>query len=203
MVTDFQILKEKVLTMLSMHSNPILTYHTASHTDDVLRCCEQIALEEGITSRKTLLLLKVAALYHDTGFLLAYKGHEEKSCELVTKDLVRLDFSQEDVDIICSMIMATKIPQSPKNHLEEIICDADLDYLGRDDFEEISNHLRNEFFQLGVVKSEEEWMQLQISFFESHRYFTKSAREKRNCKKMQHLEQLKAQANLCTTNKSI
>lgn len=203
MVTDFQIMKEKVLTMLSMHSNPILTYHTTNHTVDVLRCCERIALEEGITNKKSLLLLKIAALYHDTGFLLAYKGHEEKSCELVTKDLISLDFEDADVDAICSMIMATKIPQSPKNHLEEIICDADLDYLGRDDFEEISNHLRNEFFQLGVVKSEEEWMQLQISFFESHRYFTRSAREKRNCKKMKHLELLKAQVVLCTTNKPI
>jgi uncharacterized protein len=203
MVADFQIMKEKVLTMLTMHGNPVLTYHTPGHTKDVLRCCERIALEEGITSKKSLLLLKIAALYHDTGFLLAYRGHEEKSCLLARSDLASLEFAPEDIEKICSMIMATKIPQSPKNHLEEIICDADLDYLGRDDFETISNHLRNEFFKLGVVKTEEEWMQLQIGFFESHSYFTRSAREKRNFKKLKHLEQLKVQAGLSTTNKLI
>jgi hypothetical protein len=97
--------------------------------------------------------------------------------------------------------MATRIPQSPKTHLEEIICDADLDYLGRDDFEVISNYLRNEFFHLGIVNTEEEWMQVQIKFFESHQYFTKTTREKRSRKKMKHLEQLKLQASLNTTNK--
>jgi len=201
MKIDFQTLKEKILTMLSLHTDPVLTYHTVKHTADVLQSAERIALEEGITNEKKLLLLKVAALYHDTGFLHTYKGHEEKSCEMVRKDLANSDFSAGDINTICSIIMATRIPQSPKTHLEEIICDADLDYLGRDDFAVISNQLRNEFFQLGIVHTEEEWMQVQIRFFESHRYFTKTTREKRSRKKMKHLEQLKLQASLNTTNK--
>ena len=201
MEIDFQILKERIVTKLSLHSDPALTYHTANHTSDVLYTAEKIALEEGITHPKELLLLKVAALYHDTGFLYVYKGHEEKSCEIVRKDLAHSDFTDADINAICSLIMATKIPQSPKNHLEEILCDADLDYLGRDDFAPISNHLRKEFFKLGIVNTEEEWMQVQIRFFESHQYFTKTTGEKRNCKKMQHLEQLKLQVSLNTTNK--
>jgi uncharacterized protein len=155
MKIDFQTLKEKILTMLSLHTDPVLTYHTVKHTADVLQSAERIALEEGITNEKKLLLLKVAALYHDTGFLHTYKGHEEKSCEMVRKDLANSDFSAGDINTICSIIMATRIPQSPKTHLEEIICDADLDYLGRDDFVVISNQLRNEFFQLGIVHTEE------------------------------------------------
>ncbi len=201
MQMNFQILKEEILARLSLHSDPALTYHTAGHTADVLCTAERIALEEGITDPQKLLLLKVAALYHDTGFLYAYKGHENKSCEIVRKELVDLNFTENDINTICSLIMATKIPQSPQNHLEEILCDADLDYLGRDDFEPISNHLRKEFFKLGIVNTEEEWMQLQIRFFESHQYFTKTSREKRNGKKMQHLEQLKRQVRLNTSNK--
>lgn len=201
MQIDFQIMKEKVLTMLSMQGESFLTYHTASHTEDVLCACERIALEEGVSNKKQLLLLKIAALYHDTGFLFVYKGHEEKSCEIVRKDLSKSELTNDDIQAICALIMATKIPQSPKNHLEEIICDADLDYLGRNDFGKISKNLRNEFFHIGVVNTEEEWMQLQIKFFESHRYFTKSSREKRNPTKRKHLEQLKVQARLLTTNK--
>ena len=101
---------------------------------------------------------------------------------------------------MCSLIMATKIPQSPKTHLEQVICDADLDYLGRNDFEFISNNLRKEFFDVGVVKTEEQWMQLQISFIGAHQYFTKTSQKSRNKKKLKHLRQLKIQAGLNAAN---
>jgi uncharacterized protein len=199
MQVDFQILKEKVLEMLSLHSNPIFAYHSVSHTIDVLSTSEKIAAEEGVTDPHQLLLLKLAALYHDTGFLVIYKGHEEESCQIAIKDLIGTNLSAKDIEIICATIMATKIPQSPKDHLGEIICDADLDYLGRDDFEMISNNLRKEYFTLGMVQTEAEWIQLQIKFIERHNYFTKTSREKRSFKKLKHLEQLKNQA-VSTTN---
>jgi len=88
--------------------------------------------------------------------------------------------------------MATKIPQSPKNILEEIICDADLDYLGRDDFEPISDSLRREFLELGIVSSDEHWYSLQIKFIENHNYFTNSSRQLRNPEKLKRLEKLKS-----------
>ena len=89
------------------------------------------------------------------------------------------------------MIMATKIPQSPKNKLEKIICDADLDYLGRDDFEPISNSLYKEFLDFGFVKDHNDWMQKQVGFLESHHYFTKSSQELRQPKKTDQLIKLK------------
>jgi hypothetical protein len=90
------------------------------------------------------------------------------------------------------MIMATKIPQSPTNPLEEIICDADVDYLGRDDFERISNSLKDEFLVYGVIKSEADWNPLQIRFFEMHAYFTETCKTNRAANKKLHLDQLKA-----------
>ena len=88
--------------------------------------------------------------------------------------------------------MATKIPQSPKNHLEEILADADLDYLGRDDFEKISERL----FQELALNDRNEWNKIQISFFEKHNYFTDSAKRMRNEKKQENLEKIKAQTKL-------
>jgi uncharacterized protein len=201
MNVDFQILKEKVLKMLENDSNPLYAYHSVDHTMEVLCNCERIALEEGVTDERQLLLLKIAALYHDTGFLFVYKGHEEKSCELVRRDLSNTDLSAEEIEAICSMIMSTKIPQSPKNHLEEIICDADLDYLGRDDFGLISDNLRKEYFKLGFVKTEAEWIDVQVRFIGVHQYFTKSTREKRSFKKLKHLQSLKRKAGLYLMNK--
>ncbi|HEU0112844.1 MAG TPA: HD domain-containing protein [Flavisolibacter sp.] len=200
LTADFQVLKDKVVRLLTEQGKSALTYHTVEHTLDVLSNAERIALEEGVFSEKELLLLKVAALYHDTGFLFVYKGHEEKSCEILTKDLHQSEFTPKDIATMCSLIMATKIPQSPKTHLEQVICDADLDYLGRNDFEFISNNLRKEFFDVGVVKTEEQWMQLQISFIGAHQYFTKTSQKSRNKKKLKHLRQLKIQAGLNAAN---
>ena len=89
------------------------------------------------------------------------------------------------------MIMATKIPQSPATLPEMIICDADLDYLGRDDFESISNTLKTEFLIYGIIKDHDEWDRLQVSFFNSHQYFTKTSIRERCPVKLRHLELLK------------
>lgn len=181
-----------VIAILQNELSPRLTYHSIHHTFDVLEQSQQIATREGITDDQKIFLLKVAALYHDCGFIFMYAGHEEKGCELAKQELPGFGLTAPQIKKICGMIMATKIPQSPKNKMEEIICDADLDYLGRDDFDSISNSLYNEFLDFGFVKNHEDWMQKQISFFESHNYFTKSSQQLRHPKKMEQLVKLKA-----------
>jgi uncharacterized protein len=201
MALDFKILQDRVLHTLATRITPGFTYHNVDHTAEVVTNAERIAIEEGISDERALLLLKIAALYHDIGFLVIYKGHEEVSCQMVRKDLGNDSLSKEDLDTVCSIIMATQVPQSPKNELEQIICDADLDYLGRDDFERLSNKLMHEYLQKGIVSSETEWMDVQIKFIESHHYFTKSSQRNRNPKKLKHLEKLKAKNEEFTTNK--
>lgn len=168
------------------------TYHGLAHTKDVLEQCMVIAKNEGVTNEDDLLLLKMAALYHDTGFLHVYSGHEAKGCEMCRQELPSFGFTEEQIEKICGMIMATKIPQSPHNLLEEIICDADLDYLGRDDFDPISTSLYEEFTTFGFVKDFEDWMRKQIGFFESHHYFTNYSNRVRQPKKLEQLEKIKA-----------
>jgi predicted metal-dependent HD superfamily phosphohydrolase len=171
---------------------PKLTYHNLAHTKDVMKQVERIAIGEQVPQQNDILLLKVAALFHDSGFLETYKHHEEKSVEFMMRNLAEGDLTELEIDRVTGMIMATKIPQSPKNKLEQIICDADLDYLGRDDFERISNGLKEEFLEYGVIKSEADWDPLQIKFFEMHTYFTETCRTDRAPQKKLHLEQLKA-----------
>jgi predicted metal-dependent HD superfamily phosphohydrolase len=181
-----------VVAKLQNGLSPRLTYHGIDHTFDVLEQSQHIAAREGITDAQDIFLLKVAALYHDCGFIFIYAGHEAKGCELARKELPEFGLSSPQIEKICGMIMATKIPQSPNNKMEEIICDADLDYLGRDDFDPISNSLYKEFLDFGFVKNHEDWMQKQISFFKSHNYFTKSSQQLREPQKMSQLVKLKA-----------
>jgi uncharacterized protein len=149
--SGFLQLKSRIFRLLRSGLDPRLTYHSTEHTEDVLRQVERIAAAENITDIRQLLLIRIAALFHDTGFLRTYKGHEKESCVIMLATLDTGLFTEAEIDMICGMIMATKIPQMPKNLPEMIICDADLDYLGREDFEAISNSLKNEFLTYGVI----------------------------------------------------
>jgi uncharacterized protein len=93
------------------------------------------------------------------------------------------------------MIMATKIPQQPKNHLEEIICDADLDYLGTDDYPVISKTLFKEMEHLRPL-TETRWLEIQVGFLEAHHYFTATATKARKRKKEATLQRLKRSLQL-------
>jgi len=168
-----------------------LTYHNVGHTLDVLKQCNVIAADEGVNSKENLMLLQISALYHDVGFLEAYDGHEERSCVIATKELPEFGLNSEQIDKVCGMIRCTKIPQNPQNILEKIICDADLDYLGRPDFYTIGDGLFKEFKHQGIIKNELEWNQLQVRFLEKHHYYTKSVIEKREKMKQKHLEEVR------------
>jgi len=88
--------------------------------------------------------------------------------------------------------MATRIPQSPANLLESILCDADLDYLGRDDFKKIGQTLFEEFTEYSILQDEQAWNKLQVSFLSSHQYHTETNRTLREPVKRRYLEELKA-----------
>jgi uncharacterized protein len=188
--TVFQTISSHIIKKLQRLS-PRLTYHNLLHTLDVMEQAGRIAKEENIRDESEVFLLKTAALFHDSGFLITYTGHEEAGCKLAKTELPVFGLNKPQIDKICGMIMATKIPQSPKNVLDEILADADLDYLGRDDFETISNNLRLEFLEYGVVKNNREWEEKQISFFETHHFFTRASRSNREPQKKAQLAKLK------------
>lgn len=167
-----------------------LTYHNLDHTLDVAEQSERIAIEEGVFNEKEIFLLKIAALYHDTGFLRTYSNHEEASCKIFLEEADRFGFSGEEKNLITGLIMATKLPQTPNTLLEKVICDADLDYLGRPDFFEIGDGLRREFLKYGIIKTNEEWDRLQIKFLSSHKYHTKTSRQLRESFKQDNIAKL-------------
>jgi uncharacterized protein len=198
MEIKFEQIHDKIIAILEHQINGTLSYHNVGHTKEVLANVERIAREEGIKDERTLLLMRLAALFHDTGFIYVYKNHEEKSFEFAKEELKQYNLSKAEMDIIEGMIMATKIPQTPHNHFEQIICDADLDYLGRDDFDIISNNLKKEVLLFGIAQTEAEWEEKQIQFIEAHRYFTKTCRLGRDPKKLERLNLLKTKAGLIT-----
>ena len=167
-----------------------LSYHSIAHVKDVYEAAERIAKAEGVKGDDLTLLL-TAVMYHDCGFMIQSKEHEAIGCGIARESLPSFDYSLPQIERICGMIMATRIPQSPKNHLEEIIADADLDYLGRDDFWTIGNKLYEELMMYGVIQSESQWNELQVKFLEQHHYFTKTAIDTRRKMKDSYVAILK------------
>ncbi len=187
---NYAAAKQYVIQLLSEKLNPQLTYHGLHHTLDVLHITRSLCEKENIGAHDTL-LLKTAALFHDTGFTVSNMGHEQHGCDIVREQLPTFGFKDEDIEKICGMIMATKIPQTPLTHLEEIICDADLDYLGRDDFYSIGETLFVELKHFNVLQKVEDWNRIQVKFLEAHHFFTRTNIDTRNPIKQQHLQRLK------------
>ncbi|MCX8533997.1 HD domain-containing protein [Chryseobacterium luquanense] len=187
---EYEKLNTIIIKRLRENLPEHLSYHSVMHVKDVIDSVEKIAKSEKVND-EDLLLLKTAALFHDTGFLFGSKNHEEKSCEIAAEYLLEYGYSQNQLDKIQGMIMATKIPQTPHNHLEQILADADLDYLGRNDFFVIGDKLFEELSMFGIVNSERDWNLLQEKFLESHHYFTETAINSRKDKKQDNLNIIK------------
>ncbi len=182
-------LEEYVLHKLENSLPKNLYYHDVKHTIDVITQVEMLALGEKVT-REELLLLKTSALLHDTGFMFGYDDHEELSVKFARETLPSFSFSQPQIDIISRLIYATKFPPEPKDHLERIVCDADLDYLGRSDFIPVSQNLFRELFERGKIRSVDAWNKMQYEFIRKHQYFTETAKRKRNINKTNQLDEL-------------
>jgi len=167
-----------------------LTYHCLAHTIDVYNETLRIAKSENIDTKDDLIILLTAAAYHDIGFVVSELNHEQQSSIICMNHLPNFGYSDHEIERVCDVIMATKIPQTPNSRLAEILCDADLDYLGRDDFDYISESLYEEFTIRKIITNREVWDNIQINFFNSHHYFTVTNNEIRNLQKAKNLQKI-------------
>jgi len=186
----YKLLRKKAMEILKSELSEDLYYHGFQHTLDVLNVCNQYIKREKIDTYNAK-LLRLGALLHDIGFTVSNINHEERGVEIAQTLMDELGFSKKDFNKIKGLILATRIPQTPKNYLEKIICDADLDYLGRSDFYKISSYLFKELKAYSLIKSQKDWDLAQIKFLESHKYQTDFALRNRQTKKEQRIAELK------------
>lgn len=180
---------EKHISDLLTRDMPALPYHNIDHIKDVLESALRIAEAEQV-SEDEISLIRLAALFHDVGFIRGAKGHEAYGAAMAKEILPAYGLNDVQIGSICSMIMATQLPQTPANKLDKILCDADLDYLGRDDFYETGARLYQELSAAGVVETEREWNLVQRTFLQGHRYHTDFGRAQREPLKQQYLTEL-------------
>lgn len=188
---QFTDIQEIILDKLEMDLPGYLFYHNVKHTVDVVTEVELIGWAEGCSDEE-ILLLKTAALFHDAGHIVAYDNHEYHSTQIARQMLPEFNYTSDQIERICSIIMSTKLPPKPTDLLENIICDSDLDYLGRSDFIPVSNTLYEELKAQNKMGSLNDWNKIQVRFISGHQYFTKTARRLREVNKQLQIERIQS-----------
>ncbi len=183
-------LEELILHQLKEELPSYLKYHNLKHTIDVCTQVEVIGRAEGLNS-KELLLVKTAALFHDTGYMINPIKHEIYSTRIAREILPRFNFTVSEIEAVNQLIMATEMSFVPKLLMEKIIKDADLDYLGRADFIPLSEKLWEEVIHFNGKMSQREWNIKQYDFLSKHIYYTNTARSLRQVNKEIQLKKIK------------
>ena len=187
---DFQSAKNYIINRLKHELSSKLYYHGLQHTLDVYDAAKKLADTEAI-SGEDLVLLKTAALFHDAGFIEQYSHNEIIAVKIAKEILPQFNYNDQQIGIIADIIMATEMSKPPQTILQKIICDADLDYLGRSDFSTLAGLLKKELNAHGFLSNDKQWDEIQIKFLEKHQYYTDSAIKKNNPGKQKHLNEIK------------
>jgi len=183
-------------TRLDTELSPHLHYHRAAHTvDDVVPAVERLAEGEEIRGRNRALLV-TAAWFHDLGFVERADGHELIGVGIALAVLPALGYDDTDLHTLRGLILATTVPQRPTTMLERLLCDADLDVLGRADFFERNDALRSELAEAGMSTTTARWYRTQADFVGNHRYFTATARHTRDAGKAANWRELLRRADV-------
>ncbi len=164
-------------------------YHNVQHTLETITAVEEFAYAMSIIGNE-LILLKTAALYHDTGYIETFTNNETVGAKIAKDTLGQFGYSPDQIAIVARLIMATDLTHDPIDRFEALICDADLEYLGTDRYYECAALLRRELAAQDRDFTEPEWLDFQINFLQQHRFFTPICRETREPLKEHYLQQL-------------
>ncbi len=194
-ITQLQILRlndleENLIVRLENELPENLYFHNIKHTMNVATQVELIGRAEGI-SEEDMLLIRTAALLHDTGFTKEYKNHEMASCDIAREVLPKFSYTDQQIEKICSLIMATKPDITPETLLEKIIIDANMSYYGRIDFIPALQNLCRELQAQNMVDAEKSWYEKQITAVSEHEFYTKTARLLRDIDKEKQIQGIK------------
>jgi len=191
---NYQKLEKNVIDLLFKELDPRYVYHNVNHTLDVLESANRIAEYEQLNAND-FVLLKTAALLHDVGFIKQYDDNEEISAEITGNLLPDYDYTEDQIQVVCRMIRMTASRMKPECYLDRLLCDADLDYLGRNDYLNKSMLLFREWREMKNGMTLREWYEIQVSFLENHSYFSTYSKIYRENKKNQFLSEIKELLN--------
>ena len=186
--------KEYVAGFIAENFTEKICYHNIDHTLEVVEAAEIIGKHCNI-SKEDMEIVIIAAWFHDTGYYLGCDNHEEASANIAKQYLIDENYDPEKIKKVANCILSTKIPQTPQNSLDKIICDADLFHLGSENFFNKSELLWRELTLHNHEMTYENWLKLSKEFVEAHKYHTSFGKEILLPKMLKNLALLKSKIN--------
>lgn len=171
-----------------------IKYHNADHTlhptRGVVAAANNLALLESISEHDRELLI-AAAYFHDAGYIREYGRNEPVAARMAGRILKLIGYEPDEVEKVQKMILATDPEVEPKTHVEKILCDADLDHLGREDFFELDEKLREGRRVRGIdISDDGTWYRSTLEFLKKHPYYTESQKKLREKGKQKNIKRL-------------
>ena len=182
---------EWVTSLFDQQDERYLPFHSLQHTVEVVESARTIGRGVDLPE-EDMTIVTIAAWLHDIGYFRTYAGHEEESALMAREFLEKENVPADVIRKVADCILATRMPQTPTNLREEVLCDADMRHLGSEDLSERSENLRKEWSEYSnEVIEDRKWMEQNLRFMEDHRYFTEPAREMYDPQRLQHVENLR------------
>ena len=171
-----------------------IKYHNADHTlhptKGVVAVANNIAISENISEHDRELLI-TAAYFHDTGYIREYEKNEPIAARMAGRILKLIGYKPNEVEKVQKMILSTDLEREPINHVDKILCDADLDNLGREDFFKLDGKLREGRRIRGLdVSDDAKWYKGTLEILKKHQYYTESQKKLREKEKQKNIKRL-------------
>lgn len=166
-------------------------YHQYDHALDVMQRAVYLSKKEWLNDEE-IEIISLAALFHDTGFIIQYDKNEPIGAKIAQNYLKMMMYDDKKIKLIEEIILATDPDyKEPKNIYEKIIKDADLDNLWRQDFWDKTNNLNKELEAIKKIKLKDpNWKHWVIEFLAEHKYYTKTQQYERNHSKEENKKRL-------------
>jgi predicted metal-dependent HD superfamily phosphohydrolase len=169
--------EDYVSNLLSDELPESYSFHNMDHARYVVKSAEYIGKECGLTEQD-LNVLKIAAWFHDVGYIRSSEDHEEESALMAADFLSAKGVDTSLIEKVQEIIMSTSIPQIPVDLISKVMCDADLRHLGEEDYFDIIENLRIEFGkQRGKKLGRRKFYKMSVKFFKDHNYHTEFAKK--------------------------
>ena len=192
--TRLKIVDEYIRNLFRDELPDGIKYHDANHTlhptKGVVAAANGIAISEKISELDRELLI-TAAYFHDTGYIREYDKNEPIAARMAGRILKLIGYKPNEIEKIQKMILATDLAVEPKTHVEKILCDADLDHFGREDFFKLDGKLREGRRIRGIdVSDDAKWYKGTLSIITNHQYYTRSQKKLREKEKQKNIKRL-------------
>lgn len=160
-------------------------FHNLRHTHDVVSAVKILGDHEGISPLQQEILV-LAAWFHDTGYTICYRGHEQESCRLADEFLTAYDWPH--IREVQRCIQSTHPDVQPENILQRIMVDADAYHLSESDYWQNNRRLRQELVLVRDLRTtDREWLEKNLMFLNKHRYYTSFGKRYLEPRKAEHI----------------